>query len=167
MTWLPSGPDFTPRGNVAPPAGWLDLIERRPDLDSRQAEPLKVKMTAAKFVRISQVETAVNNRVKYVRDLGDDWRLADTEGDREDYALPKMVRLLGYGWSRGALRLTLCYVILPDRWQAHANLMVETDHGTWVLDIRMRYPRLWTRMTGYRRLWRETPGRDEWEKLTT
>lgn len=164
MTWFPSGPDFTPRGNVDPPPKWLDLIERRPDLDSRQAEPLKVKMTVGKFMRMYQVQTAVNSRVKYVRDHGDDWRIADTEGDCEGYALAKMVRLLGYGWLRGALRMTLCYVFLPDRWQAYAVLQIETDHGTWVLDNRMKYPRLWTRLP-YRWLWRERPGGETWERL--
>ncbi len=47
----------------------------------------------------------------------------------------------------------------------HAVLQVETDHGTWVLDNRMRYPRLWTRMIGTRWLWREKPGSEKWERL--
>ncbi len=121
-------------------------------------------MTAAKFMRLSQVQVGVNQRVRYVRDHGDDWRVADTVGDCEDYALAKGVRLEGYGWPRGALRITLCYVVLSDRWQAHAVLMVETDHGTWVLDNRMKYPRLWKRLP-YRWLWRERPGGETWERL--
>lgn len=165
MTWLPSGPNITIGDRVHPPPKWLDLIGRRPDLSSVESQPEKVAMTAAKFMRLSQVQTGVNMRIKYRRDLGDKWEVAETSGDCEDYALAKMVRLLGFGWPRGALRLTLCMIVGPMLSQAHANLQIETDHGTWVLDNRMRYPRLWTRMTGTRWLFRERPGGETWERL--
>ncbi len=163
MTWLPSGPNIPVGGVAGVPNGWVDFLERRPDLAC--AFPAVVAMTAARFLRLSQVQTGVNARVKYRRDIGDKWEVADTEGDCEDFALAKMVRLLGYGWPRGALRLALCMVTGPMRRQMHAVLQVETDHGTWVLDNRMKYPRLWTRMIGYRWLWRETPGSEKWERL--
>ena len=172
--WLPSGPNIPVGALVNAPPRWRDFLERRPDLacSPRQrsgaagAFPSTVAMTAARFLRLSQVQTGVNARIKYRRDIGDRWEVADTEGDCEDFALAKMVRLLGYGWPRGALRLTLCAIVTPMRWQAHAVLQIETDHGTWVLDNRMKYPRLWTRMIGYRWLWRERPGSEKWEKLT-
>ncbi len=164
MTWLPSGPNIAVGDPVDPPPGWIDLLRRRPDLSSLASRLALIAMTAAKFMRLSQVQAGVNLRVKYVRDLGDDWRVADTEGDCEDYALTKLARLLGYGWPRGALRMTLYYVVPPDRWQAHAVLQIETDHGTWVLDNRMKYPRVWTRMP-YRWLWRERPNDEAWERL--
>ncbi len=162
MTWLPSGPNIPVGAAVAAPPRWLDFLARRPDLAC--ALPATVAMTAARFLRLSQVQTGVNTRVKYRRDIGDKWEVADTEGDCEDFALAKMVRLLGYGWPRGTLRMTLCYVVLPDRLQAHAVLQIETDHGTWVLDNRMKYPRVWTRLP-YRWLWRERPGGETWERL--
>ncbi len=166
VTWLPFGPNISVGNPVNPPPNWLDLLERRPDLSSARAEPARMVMTAAKFMRLSQVHTGVNNRVKYTRDLGDNWRVADTQGDCEDYALAKLVRLLDYGWPGGALCITLCIIIGPMRWQAHVVLQVETDHGTWVLDNRMKYPRLWTRLP-YRWLRRECPGREDWEMLIT
>ncbi len=61
--------------------------------------------------------------------------------------------------------MTLCVIVGPTRWQAHAVLQIETDHGTWVLDNRMKYPRLWTRLP-YRWLYRDCPGRGDWERLT-
>ena len=162
MTWLPSGPNIPVGGTVGAPNGWMDFLARRPGLAC--AFPATVAMTAARFLRLSQVQTGVNLRVKYVRDLGDDWRVADTEGDCEDFALAKMVRLLGYGWPRGALRLALCVIAAPMRFQAHAVLQIETDHGTWVLDTRMKYPRVWTRLP-YQWLWRERPNDEAWERL--
>ena len=164
MTWLPSGPSIPVKGPSDVPPAWRDLIGRRPDLSSLESEPEKVAMTATKFMRLSQVQTGVNSRIKYRRDLGDKWEVADTEGDCEDYALAKMVRLLEFGWPRGALRMTLCAITGPRRFTYHAVLQAETDHGTWVLDNRQKYPRMWTRLP-YRWLFRECPGREEWERL--
>ena len=171
-SWLPSGSNIPVGGSVSPPPKWLDLLERRPDLASAKSSPARVLMTTAKFMRLSQVHTGVNNRIKYRRDLGDKWEVADTEGDCEDYDLAYMVRFIGYGWPRGALRLTLCELPRPVQYlgptpppaRYHAVLQIETDHGTWVLDNRMRYPRLWTRLP-YRWLYRECPGRDDWERI--
>ena len=167
MTWLPSGPDFTPTGNVDPPAGWLDLIGRRPDLDSRDVEPATVGMTAAKAMRLSQVQVGVNQRVKYVREHGDDWRVADIEGDCEDFALAKMVRLLEYGWPRGALLMTLLlfWDTANRKWTWHAVLCVATDHGPWILDNRFQYPRIAAHCVGYFWSTREKPGDPRWERI--
>lgn len=167
MTWLPSGPDFTPRGTVDPPAGWLDLVGRRPNLDSRGVEPATVGMTAAKAMRLSQVQVGVNRRVKYVRDHGDDWRVADTEGDCEDFALAKMVRLVEYGWPRGALLMTLLlfWDAANRKWTWHAVLCIATDHGPWILDNRFQYPRIAAHCVGYFWSTREKPGDARWERI--
>ena len=168
MTWLPSGPDFTPTWNVDPPAGWLDLIGRRPDLDSREVAPATIEMTVAKAMRLSQVQTGVNRRVKYVREHGDTWRVADTEGDCEDYALAKMIRLLEYGWPRGALLMTLLnfWDIANKKWTGHAVLAVATEsHGPWILDNRLAYPRVAARIPNYYWTIREKPGDARWQRI--
>lgn len=166
MTWLPSGPDFTTHGPADPPAGWLDLIARRPELDSRDVEPATVKLTVNKALRLSQVQVGVNRRVKYVREHGDTWRVADTEGDCEDYALAKRVRLEGYGWPRGALRMAILYFRTVQRkWECHAVLAVVTDHGPWILDNRFTYPRIASHCVGYFWSTREKPGDTRWERI--
>ena len=167
MTWLPTGPDFTPKGLVDPPAGWLKLLERRPELDCRKVEPATIEMTVNKALRLSQVQTGVNKRVKYVADLGDDWRVAETEGDCEDFALAKMARLLGYGWPRGALRMTLLifWDISSRKWTWHAVLCVVTDHGPWILDNRLAFPRVAVRIPGYYWNMQEKPGDEKWQRI--
>ena len=170
MTWLPSGTMFPVDKMIGAPLGWRDFLKRRPDLSSEKFTPAVVAMTTAKFLRLSQVQ-AFGARIRYRRDVypdgrpGDKWEVADSDGDCEDIALAKMVRLLDYGWPRGAIRLTLCAIVSPGgRFQYHAVLQIDTDHGTWVLDNRMRYPRIWTRLP-YRWLWREKPGSTFWEKF--
>lgn len=166
-SWLPSGPAFTSGGSVEPPAGWLDLVARRPELDSREGEPKTIVMTVNKALRLSQVHVGVNKRVKYVRDLGDDWRVAGTEGDCEDYALAKMVRLLDYGWPRGALLMTLLlfWDVVQRKWTWHAVLAVSTDHGPWILDNRFQYPRITAHCVGYFWSMREKPRDARWERI--
>ena len=112
MTWLPSCPDFTTHGPAPAPEGWKDLIIRRPELDSRAVKPAIITMTAARAVRLSQINIAVNKRIKYVRDHGDTWRIPDTEGDCEDYAIAKGIRCDEFGFDRGALLKELGYTDL-------------------------------------------------------
>lgn len=177
MTWLPSCSLFPVRGMIGAPLGWRDLLKRRPDLSSAKFRPTIMNMSVKQFLQLSQVQTGVNNRVRYRHDVypngrpGDKWEVAGTEGDCEDFALAKMVRGLDFGWPRGALRLTLCSFIeratyltgIKPQLIYHAVLQVDTDHGTWVLDNRMKYPRRWTRLP-YRWLWREKAGSEEWER---
>lgn len=171
MSWLPSCSMFPIGGTIGAPLGWCDLLKRRPDLSSINITPAVAVMTTARFMRLSQVNTSVNRRVKYRLDVGDKWEVAGTEGDCEDFALAKMVRLLSYGWPRGALRLTLCFFVNPVQYLSgvkqkriyHAVLQVDTDHGTWVLDNRVKYPRKWSTLQ-YSWLYREKAGSEEWER---
>ena len=63
--------------------------------------------------------------------------------------------------------MTLCVIVGPTRWQAHAVLQIEPDHGTWVLDNRARGIRLRDdpRFKAYRWIDREEPGSTKWVSL--
>ena len=78
-----------------------------------------------------------------------------------------MVRLLGYGWPRGALRMTLLifWDIAARKWTWHAVLCVCTDHGPWILDNRLAFPRVAVRIPGYYWNMQEKPGDEKWQRI--
>lgn len=86
---------------------------------------------------VERINAQVNRRVRPVMDetlYGRDfWRLAmrEEDGDCEDYALTKRKELIAAGIPSSALSLAIG---LTERREAHAVLLVATDHGDLVLD---------------------------------
>ena len=79
----------------------------------------------------------VNNALRPVTDeahhgILDRWDLAeDGAGDCEDYQLLKRKLLVDAGLPRRALRMS---VVLDEKGEGHAVLMVRTDRGDFILD---------------------------------
>ena len=78
-----------------------------------------------------RIHREVNVRVKYWPDAKDEWRIAGTSGDCEDYALAKRQMLLDAGWSVDKQALCICKT---GEGVTHAVLMVDTDAGVYILD---------------------------------
>jgi predicted transglutaminase-like cysteine proteinase len=79
---------------------------------------------------LGDVNSAVNRSVRYAAepDGRNDWRVAETEGDCEDFALRKRRDLV----QRGFPALDLSVLVVP----GHAALLARTPGGAYVLDNR-------------------------------
>ena len=99
---------------------------------------------------LSKTNLAINNAIKRADDLDNDgvpdqWNLplldGTRKGDCEDYALEKRRQLVKAGLPPEALSLA----IVRTSWgETHAVLVVDTDHGTYVLDSLTPWVTPWT-----------------------
>jgi predicted transglutaminase-like cysteine proteinase len=98
-----------------------------------------------KFSDLQAINFNVNNMIQYKPDMetygrSEEWAIAETVGDCEDYALRKLHELLALGWPLEKLRLATCWV--ENNLGYHAVLVVtdvENDDGyigNYVLDNR-------------------------------
>lgn len=93
----------------------------------------------AKWMTIlKSTNDAVNHSIRPVNDaptnvsgFSDDWELAPTSGDCEDYAITKRHQLIAQGWPARSLRLA---VVRTSWGEGHAVLVVKTSEGDLVLD---------------------------------
>ena len=133
-------------------AGWRVFCEQHPtecSVDPREPETAKLSRS------VWQQMVAVNARVNAsVRPLNDEahWGVADSwgyptdgYGDCEDYQLLKRKLLIEAGLPRRALLMT---VVIDDKGEGHAVLMVRTDRGDFILDNKTAAVLPWNR-TGY------------------
>lgn len=186
MDTLPKAPNLKPAPLKIPHRKeWEEFTERRHDeMDFDNTSPDIITMNMDKFIEMSTVHASVNSQIRYKRDnYRDRWEVPAglpesllkevgttttneppviiPEGDCEDYALTKLIRLYRMGWALGALRPLLLW--LPTK-EFHAVLSIETDHGTWVLDNTQRYPKPISYLIGYSLRSRWVPGKDMWER---
>jgi len=155
-----------PVGVARPVPGWRVFCERHPaDCSVDPDEPDTAKLSRSVWQQILAVNARVN---AMVRPLGDDthWGVVDSWdypsdgfGDCEDYQLLKRKLLVGAGLPRRALRMT---VVIDERGEGHAVLMVRTDRGEFILDNKTRAVLPWYE-TGYVYVKRE--GDDGWVSL--
>lgn len=123
--------------------------EGRPD---RAEQNLVVDLTPPAMKEIERVDKWVNAHVKPVSDMEhwgviDQWDYpADGKGDCEDYALFKRKILIGEGFPRQGLLMT---VVKDEHNDGHAILTVKTNAGDFVLDNLNDEVKPWNR-TGYR-----------------
>lgn len=123
------------------PITWLRFCDSAPARHLCAAPPTRVRLDAAAWERLAEVQRRVNRGVVQRPDpvgVGDDWTLLDPgeAGDCEDIALTKRdILIQDYGWPAGALRPAICYAHgqAPGGPALHAVLTVETDAGTFVL----------------------------------
>jgi predicted transglutaminase-like cysteine proteinase len=94
--------------------------------------------------------------------LPDRWDLAeDGSGDCEDYQLLKRKLLADAGLPRRAMRMT---VVIDEKNEGHAVLMVRTDRGDFVLDNKTDSVTPWFQ-TGYVFVKRESQDAISWVSL--
>ncbi|WP_342641270.1 transglutaminase-like cysteine peptidase [Rhodoligotrophos ferricapiens] len=120
-----------------PPIGFVDFCKRFPQSCARQrSTPARVALTPERLKELVSVNDHVNKMVKPATDnelyqVDEYWTIPGEKGDCEDYALLKQYYLEQLGWPRSTLLLT---VVIDERGDGHAVLMVKTTGGDLVLD---------------------------------
>src|SRR4051794_24782995 len=116
---------------------------------------------------ILEVNRRVNKSVRSLPDrdhwgVPDRWDLAeDGSGDCEDFQLLKRKLLAQSGLPRRAMRMT---VVIDEKGEGHAVLMLRTDRGDLILDNKTSAVLPWQR-TGYVFIKREAQGSGGWVSL--
>lgn len=139
-------------GEVRPLAAWVDFCERYPaECAVDVAEPASIALSARLWRTIVSVNRRVNASVRAVTDqdhwgVVDRWDFAeDGMGDCEDFQVLKRRILAEAGLPRRAMRMT---VVIDEKGEGHAVLMVRTDRGDFILDNKTSTVLPWEQ-TGY------------------
>jgi predicted transglutaminase-like cysteine proteinase len=155
-------------GEARPIAAWTEFCRNYAGectLDT--AEPAEITLTPKIWQTITTTNRRVNATIKPVTDqehwgLADRWDLAeDGSGDCEDYQLLKRKLLADAGLPRRAMRMT---VVIDEKNEGHAVLMVRTDRGDFVLDNKTDSVSPWFQ-TGYVFVKRESQDATSWVSL--
>ncbi len=120
------------------PYGWVDFCNRYSgECDVEPLDAVDIDLTPAALKAIEDVDRKVNAAVTPETDM-DHWGVVDRwdyptdgKGDCEDYALLKRKVLIGEGYPRQALLIT---VVRDLEGEGHAILTVKTNRGEFVLD---------------------------------
>jgi len=149
---LPAAYQAAAVGEARPVQGWVEHCRRNPtDCAVNPAEPATIALTGPAWRKIVSVNRAVNKQIEPLTDQEhwgriDSWDLpTDGYGDCEDYQLLKRKLLVEAGLPRRALRMT---VVIDEKGEGHAVLMVRTDRGDFVLDNKIDTVLPW-HQTGY------------------
>jgi len=155
-------------GETRPISAWVRFCERSPEecaVDRR--EPETIKLTRQIWQMIVAVNAEVNAAIRPVTDEAhfgtpDVWGYpTDGQGDCEDYQLLKRKLLADAGLPRRAMRMT---VVIDERGDGHAVLMVRTDRGDFILDNKLQHVLPW-HQTGYIYIKREAQDGPGWTSL--
>lgn len=135
------------RNRTAAPFAHVMFCYKSPTECASSSEPGVVQLTAAKQRELQTVNRSVNRLIRPMNDRGSDqWQVAPTAGDCEDYALTKRHMLIKAGWPASALRLAVAHTAWGE---GHMVLVVRTSKGDLVLDNLTSSVRHW-RKTGLR-----------------
>lgn len=155
-------------GEARPVIAWTAFCRRyAAECALDVSEPASIALTPATWQQIVSTNRRVNASVKAVTDLdhwgqADIWDLAeDGSGDCEDYQLLKRQQLAGAGLPRRAMRMT---VVIDEKGEGHAVLMIRTDRGDLVLDNKTDAILSW-HQTGYTYVKRESQDAVAWVSL--
>src|SRR3954468_20439615 len=155
-------------GEARPLAAWTEFCHRLPaECTVDATEPAEVALTAKVWQTITLTNRRVNGAIKPVTDqdhwgVADRWDLAeDGYGDCEDYQLLKRKLLVEAGFPRRAMRMT---VVIDEKNEGHAVLMVRTDRGDIILDNKTDAVLPWFQ-TGYVFVKRESQDAVAWVSL--
>jgi predicted transglutaminase-like cysteine proteinase len=139
-------------GEARPVFGWVDFCRRHPqECAVNTAEPAVIPLSPRTWQTIVQTNRKVNTTIQPITDqehwgLADRWDLPnDGYGDCEDFQLLKRKLLAEAGLPRRAMRVT---VVIDEKGEGHAVLMVRTDRGDFVLDNKTSAVLPW-HQTGY------------------
>jgi predicted transglutaminase-like cysteine proteinase len=155
-------------GSARSIAGWVRFC--RTYVDECRIDPAErdtVRLTPALWRAVNEVNSAVNAAITPLTDVEhwgelDRWDLAeDGTGDCEDYQLLKRRKLTMMGIPRRAMVMT---VVLDERNDGHAVLMLRTDRGDLILDNKRDEILSWHR-TGYVYVKRESQTDLSWVSL--
>jgi predicted transglutaminase-like cysteine proteinase len=155
-------------GAARPVPAWQGFCERHPEectVDS--SEPAVLRLTRAAWQQILAVNGRVNATIRPLTDQAhwgvlDDWDFpVDGYGDCEDYQLLKRKLLVKAGLPHRVLRMT---VVIDEKGEGHAVLMVRTDRGDFVLDNKTSAVLPWDQ-TGYTYVKREADDGSGWTSL--
>lgn len=155
-------------GPAKPVAAWTRFCELYDEkCEVTTAEPAFTTLTPQIWQTITSVNLEVNRMVKPRIDMDnwgvlDKWDLAENGyGDCEDYQLLKRKKLVEQGLPNRALRMT---VVLDEKAEGHAVLMVRTDRGDYILDNKTNAVLPWQR-TPYTYIKREGQDNMNWVSL--
>ncbi|WP_407528110.1 transglutaminase-like cysteine peptidase [Methylobacterium oryzisoli] len=155
-------------GPARPIVGWVEFCARYASECAVDAsEPEVVTLTPRLWQTVVSVNRAVNAGTHAVTDqehwgVPDRWDLAeDGSGDCEDFQLLKRKLLAQSGLPRRAMRMT---VVIDEKGEGHAVLMLRTDRGDLILDNKTSAVLPWQR-TGYVFIKREAQGSGGWVSL--
>jgi predicted transglutaminase-like cysteine proteinase len=166
---LPSPTASAATGNEARPVlGWVKFCERHPrECEIDTTEPATITLTSRIWQTVISTNRRVNGAIKATTDqdhwgVPDSWDIpTDGMGDCEDYQLLKRKLLADAGLPRRAMRIT---VVIDDKGEGHAVLMVRTDRGDFILDNKINSVLPW-HQTGYIYVKREGQNGAAWVSL--
>ena len=158
-----------PVGGEARPLGaWTEFCRRTPAECAQSAsEPAVISLTPRIWTMITSVNRTVNGSIRAVTDeehwgVADRWDIpTDGAGDCEDFQLLKRKLLAEQGLPRRAMRMT---VVIDEKGEGHAVLMIRTTRGDLVLDNKTNAVQPWFE-TGYVFVKRESQDRLGWVSL--
>jgi predicted transglutaminase-like cysteine proteinase len=155
-------------GEARPVLGWVRFCERHPrECEVDTTEPATITLSSRQWQTIVSVNRQVNNNVKAMTDqahwgVADSWDFPnDGAGDCEDYQLLKRKLLAEAGLPRRAMRMT---VVIDEKREGHAVLMIRTDRGDFILDNKTNSVLPW-HQTGYIYVKREGQDGSAWVSL--
>jgi predicted transglutaminase-like cysteine proteinase len=155
-------------GSARPIQGWIDFCQRNPGdcaVDTR--EPEFITLDALSWSTIVSVNRQVNAAIQPMTDMelygvADYWDYPTSGyGDCEDYQLLKRKLLADAGIPRRAMRMT---VVIDEKNEGHAVLMIRTDRGDFILDNKTDAVVAW-HQTGYVYVKRESQHAVAWTSL--
>ena len=151
-----------------PIPAWAEFCKRYPtECTVDRSQPATITLTAITWSTILEVNRRVNKSVRSLPDrdhwgVADRWDLAeDGSGDCEDFQLLKRKLLADAGLPRRAMRMT---VVIDERDEGHAVLMIRTDRGDFILDNKTSAVLPWSK-TGYIFVKREGQDGTAWVSL--
>src|SRR3954454_10687755 len=158
----------TTTGEARPLMAWIEFCRRDPrECAVDPAEPATITLTPRTWQAIVSVNPKVNAEIQAVTDqehwgVPDRWDLpSDGYGDCEDFQLLKRKLLAESGLPRRAMRMT---VVIDEKREGHAVLMVRTDRGDFILNNKTNAVLPW-QQTGYVYVKRESQAGLGWASL--
>ena len=155
-------------GEARPLPAWTEFCQTyASDCTIDRNEPALITLTPKIWQTIVAVNRKVNSTIKPMLDsdhwgVADRWDLpTDGYGDCEDFQLLKRKLLAEAGLPRRAMRMT---VVIDEKNEGHAVLMVRTSQGDFTLDNKTDEVMPWTE-TGYIFVKRESQDAVAWVSL--
>jgi predicted transglutaminase-like cysteine proteinase len=148
-------PEF---GQTLPPVGFVKFCAANPgECKGVGRRVSRVAATPEAWNNLFKVNSRVNNEIAPMSDdelygVPEFWTYPVSAGDCEDYLLLKKRELEKMGFDSGTLLIT---VVLDEKNEGHAVLMVATSKGDYVLDNRRNDILPWNE-TGYTFLKRQS-----------
>lgn len=155
-------------GEARPIAGWVQFCSDYPsECVVETSEDAEIRLDAQSWTTIQDINRRVNAAIQPKTDwelygVADHWTFpTEGYGDCEDYQLLKRHLLVRAGLPRRAMRMT---VVIDEKGEGHAVLMLHTDRGDLVLDNKTDLILPW-HQTGYVYVKRESRERLGWTSL--